>query len=466
MKSCYIPYPKIIKDSFTDKIFTHFDILLNKIKEDKFVLSVSGGADSVLLLYLFVKYFESDTKRLIIAHVNHNLRKDSKIDENFVLNLGERLRIKTYVKKLDSTTISKGDSTEAWARKHRYDFLNTIMKKSKAKWVVTGHHANDQAETILMNISEKTGLFGLGGMKDINNNIIRPLLPYTKAQLMDLIRKYSIPFFEDSTNKNNYYKRNYIRNNVIAPWLERNGDLIESIIATGRNFKDWQDGMLHFVNDFIKNNLVKNKNNNFFIDKNSFNKIPLFARVCVLQVLTNSIGSLRKPQIETLKGFLSKEAIGNKCYAINGFTLLNDRNRVIIKRKKLKKLDRLELKFGNEYNFDNYVYKVSEYSKNVRFSSNPDDELIDLAPIKNKKLILRYWSSGDRFKPLGMNGTQKISDYLINNKINSFEKDEQTVITADNQIIWVCGHRIDDSVKVKNRTKNILRVRRKLKKIK
>ena len=205
MKSCYIPYPKIIKDSFTDKIFTHFDILLNKIKEDKFVLSVSGGADSVLLLYLFVKYFESDTKRLIIAHVNHNLRKDSKIDENFVLNLGERLRIKTYVKKLDSTTISKGDSTEAWARKHRYDFLNTIMKKSKAKWVVTGHHANDQAETILMNISEKTGLFGLGGMKDINNNIIRPLLPYTKAQLMDLIRKYSIPFFEDSTNKNNYY---------------------------------------------------------------------------------------------------------------------------------------------------------------------------------------------------------------------------------------------------------------------
>ena len=76
-----------------------------------------------------------------------------------------------------------------------------------------------------------------------------------------------------------------------------------------------------------------------------------------------------------------------------------------------------------------------------------------LAAIKNKKLVLRYWSSGDRFKPLGiMNGTQKISDYLINNKINSFEKDEQTVLTANNQIIWVCGHRIDDSVKI-NSTK-------------
>ena len=83
MNIYHIPYPKIINDSFTDKIFTHFDILLSKIKENKFVLSVSGGADSILLLYLFCKYFESDTKKLIIAHVNHSLRKDSRLDENF-----------------------------------------------------------------------------------------------------------------------------------------------------------------------------------------------------------------------------------------------------------------------------------------------------------------------------------------------------------------------------------------------
>ena len=261
----HIPYPKIINDSFTDKIFRHFDVLLEKIKEDKFVLAVSGGADSVLLLYLFCKYFESDTKKLIIAHVNHSLRIDSSIDENFVLTLGEKLRIKTYIKKLDPNTISKGDSTESWGRKHRYDFLSTIMKKAKAKWVVTGHHANDQAETILMNISEKTGLFGLGGMKEINNNIIRPLLPYTKVQLIEVLRKYSIPFLEDPTNRENYFKRNFIRNNVIAPWLERNDDLIESITATGRNFKDWQDGMLYFVNDFIENNMITNKNNDLLI---------------------------------------------------------------------------------------------------------------------------------------------------------------------------------------------------------
>ena len=463
MKINRIPSPKIINDSFTDKIFRHFDVLLGEIKEHKFVLSVSGGADSVLLLYLFYKYFESDTKRLIIAHVNHSLRKDSSIDENFVLKLGEKLRIKTYIKKLDPKTISKGDSTESWARKQRYDFLRNIMKKAEAKWVVTGHHANDQAETILMNISDKTGLFGLGGMKEINNNIIRPLLPYTKVQLIELLRKYSIPYLEDPTNRDNNFKRNFLRNNVIALWSERNDDLIESITATGRNFKDWQDGMLYFVNDFIENNLIKNKNNHLLIDKNSFSKLPIFGRVCVLQVLTNSIGSLRRPQIENIKDFLNKEVVGNKCFAINGFVILNDRDSVIINRKKIKKSVPLELKIGNNYNFDNYVYNVRKYSKNVRFSSSSDDELIDLEAIKNKKLILRYWCSGDRFKPLGMSGMQKISDYLINNKINLFQKDQQTVLTADDQIIWVCGQRIDDSVKVNNSTKNILRIRRMLK---
>jgi len=459
----HIPYPKIINDDFTDKIFTHFNVLLSKKKKDKFVLSVSGGADSVLLLYLFCKYFEFDTKRLIIAHVNHNLRNDSRVDENFVLMLGKKLKIETHIKKLNPNSISKRDSIESWGRKQRYDFLNTIMKKVKAKWVVTGHHGNDQAETILMNISDKTGLFGLGGMKEINNNIIRPLLPFTKVQLLKVLRKYSIPFLEDSTNKNNYYKRNFIRNNVVTIWSERDNDLIESIIATGNNFKDYQDGMLYFVNDFINNNLIINKKNDFLIDKNLFNKVPLFVRICVLQVLTKTIGSLRKPQINNIKDFLRKEAVGNKCYAIDGFIILNDRDSVIINRKKLKKSVPLELKIGCDYSFDNYVYKVSEYSKDLKFSNSCDDELIDLAAIKNKKLVLRYWSSGDNFKPFGMNGTQKISDYLINNKINSFEKDEQTVLTADKQIIWLCGQRIDDSAKVNVNTKSIMRIRRRLK---
>ena len=91
-------------------------------------------------------------------------------------------------------------------------------------------------------------------------------------------------------------------------------------------------------------------------------------------------------------------------------------------------------------------------------SKDPNDELLDLSTIENKKLVLRLWQPGDKFRPLGMNGNQKISDFLINNKVNIFDKDQQAVLTADDQIIWVCGHRIDDSVRISDRTKNIIRI--------
>ena len=461
MKHNYIPDPKIINDSITDNILSHFDKVLYNKKNDKFLLSVSGGSDSVLLLYLFIKYLKGDNERIIISYINHNLRNDSDIDESFVSILGSKLNIETHIRHLNPNMMPKGASVESWARKGRYDLLKNIMIETGADWIITAHHANDQAETILMNISEKTGLFGLGGMKEINNNIIRPLLPFSKAYLMNIVKKYSIPYMEDSTNSNNNHKRNFIRNIVIAPWLAKDADLIEAIIKTANNFQDWQNSMLYFVNDFITKNVISNINGNFFIEKNELKKLPVLARLCVFQVLTNSIGLLRKSDVENIKRFFHKDIIGNICSTKNDYVLLNDRKHVIVKKKEPKETIQLELKIGEKCNFGGYNYKMNNCVDNIFFSEDPNDELLDLSVIENKKLVLRFWKPGDRFKPLGMNGNQKISDFLINNKVNIFEKDHQTVLTADGQIIWVCGYRIDDSVRISDSTKNIIRIKRK-----
>ena len=461
MKHNYIPDPKIINDSITDNILSHFDKVLYNKKNDKFLLSVSGGSDSVLLLYLFIKYLKGDNERIIISYINHNLRNDSDVDESFVSILGSKLNIETHIRHLNPNMMPKGASVESWARKGRYDLLKNIMIETGADWIITAHHANDQAETILMNISEKTGLFGLGGMKEINNNIIRPLLPFSKAYLMNIVKKYSIPYMEDSTNSNNNHKRNFIRNIVIAPWLAKDADLIEAIIKTASNFQDWQNSMLYFVKNFIAKNVFPNRNGSLYINKNELKKLPVLARLCVFQVLTNSIGLLRKSDVENIKRFFHKDIIGNICSTKNDYVLLNDRKHVIVKKKEPKETIQLELKIGEKCNFGGYNYKMNNCVDNIFFSEDPNDELLDFSVIENKKLVLRFWKPGDRFKPLGMNGNQKISDFLINNKVNIFEKDHQTVLTADGQIIWVCGYRIDDSVRISGSTKNIIRIKRK-----
>ena len=141
--------------------------------------------------------------------------------------------------------------------------------------------------------------------------------------------------------------------------------------------------------------------------------------------------------------------------------MLNDREHVIVKKKEPKGTSQLELKIGEKCNFRGYDYKINNCADNIFFSKDPNDELLDLSSIENKKLVLRLWQPGDKFRPLGMNGNQKISDFLINNKVNIFDKDQQAVLTADDQIIWVCGHRIDDSVRISDKTKNIIRIKRK-----
>ena len=136
-----------------------------------YIFSIFTKVTHIHVLYILIKYLKFDKERIIICHVNHHLRNDSDIDESFVSILGSKLNIETHIRHLNPKMMSRGESVESWARNGRYDLLENIKIETKADWIITAHHANDQAETILMNIAEKTGLFGLGGMKAINNNI-------------------------------------------------------------------------------------------------------------------------------------------------------------------------------------------------------------------------------------------------------------------------------------------------------
>ena len=204
----------------------------------------------------------------------------------------------------------------------------------------------------------------------------------------------------------------------------------------------------------------KTKNNTTLINKNHFNAMPVLAQITSLQLLTDSIGILRKKDFNKIKQFLLKDKVGSTYKMNSNFIILIDRDLIIIDKFIPLEKSILELQLGKNIRFGNYNYFLSDDVDEVSFTNNPNQELIDFDKIKNKKLILRNWEFGDYFTPLGMHGTQKLSDLLINNKKNIFQKNTQTVLTANGQIIWVCGLRIDNSVSITSGTKNYLEIKR------
>ena len=456
-----IPNPLIINEKYLTQYFDHFDFIFKEKKDLRFLLAVSGGSDSMLILFLLLRYFKGNNKLISIAHINHNIRNDSFKDEAFVTKVGLELGINTYIRKLNPKLKSKDESIESWARKERYKLLSEILIESNSNFILTGHHKNDQVETILKNISEKTGLFGLGGMKSVNRVLIRPLLPFTKSELMRIIYKYKIPYVDDPSNNELCFKRNYIRKKVLGTWVLNDNKIVDSIAESGENFSEYQQSLVYFINEFIRKNVSEVQNGQVLIKKKNIKKLPLLARVMVFQILTNSLRQFRKYDFQDIKNFIQKNITGSIYNSRFGWCLLADRKHYILSKEiTAKKNKTIDLTLGIATNFLEYAYICREINFGFEKSENPNIEYIDHHKIKNKKLQLRIWREGDAFRPLGMSGKQKISDFLINKKLNRFEKFNQPVLCADNKIIWLCGHRIDDRYKISDETTKFISLNR------
>ena len=369
------------------------------------------------------------------------------------MKVGLELGLNTYIRQLNPKLKSNDESIESWARKERYKLLSEILIESNSNVILTGHHKNDQVETILKNISEKTGLFGLGGMKSINKNLIRPLLPFTKPELMRIIDKYKIPYVNDSSNNELRFRRNFIRKKILGPWILDDNKIIDSIAESGKNFSEYQQSLIYFINEFVRKKLSKLSNGQVLIKKKHIKKLPLLARVMVFQVLTNSLGQFRKYDFKDIANFIEKNNIGSLYNSRFGWCLLEDRKCYILSKENITKKNKMiDIQLGKETYFLEYDYICKEINFGFEKSENPNIEYIDQHKIKDKKLQLRVWREGDAFRPLGMSGKQKISDFLTNKKLNRFEKFNQPVLCANDKIIWLCGHRIDDRYKISDET--------------
>ena len=441
----------ILKDPFTSLFKTKLFSLKYLKKNDKIIISLSGGIDSTTLLFLL---HSINIFKIIVAHVDHSIRADSIKDRMFVESLCRDLKIPFFSKTLSLYSKSKKDSLEQWAREKRYGYLNDLATETDSDWIMTGHHCNDNAETILMNLSRQAGVSGLSGIPQKNGKIVRPLLPFTKKVLRAFAGRVGLPFVNDSTNFDISIPRNFIRKKVVKTWESKVPFVITNIYKSTQHFNEWKLSLDHLIIKFIisKLNISKDK---IDIPLSLINDLPNLGKIRLIQLLFDQEKKLwSKHDLKMLKQFINRISIG-KTFRINDrWLLLHDRSLIIAKKNiKIESKNKIDIIPNKTIFFCNKKYQITTNEIQTKFSNTKNKELVDWSKFKDKKLQIRIWNQGDIFQPLGMKNKKKISDFLINEKIDNISKKTQSVLTVDGEIAWVCGLRISEWVKVTEHTK-------------
>ena len=439
------------------RIINHL-IESNLIKpNDKIVVAVSGGMDSMFLLYMLIELDKIWDIEIVIGHINHNIRPNSIYDEQFVIKQGKKLHIPVIVKQLNYKDKNHGESIEAWARVSRYTQLELIRKEQNFDKIVTGHHSNDQIETMLQRISEKSGIGGLRGIHKQRGRVIRPILTIAKSDIEKVVSDLRIKYVEDETNNILEIPRNYFRHQIIPQWESLYHNLGKSFQSICDSAVENQTIIDYFIEelenkivteeDTLSNNVIKR------INLNSFEKLPGMVKVLLIRQILGKY-PWRKYQWNEIDKILKSTKVG-KVYNFDDFEILKDRQDWIIRYKFKVNLKPIIVQLDKAVRCGEFVFNVRKVKK-YSFTDNPNIEIINGDEIINKKLVLRSWEDGDAFQPLGMQGKKKISDFLTDEKINQFDKENQLVLTANDEIIWLCGRRISENVKIDKETKRYL----------
>jgi len=417
---------------------------------DRILLAVSGGVDSIVMTNLFARA----NFNFSIAHCNFKLRgKESDEDQLFVENLAKKYGAEFYTIDFQTTEYARLNklSIQMAARELRYSWLEKIRCENNFKYIAIAHNADDSIETFFINLVRGTGIKGLTGISVKNKNIIRPLLFATRNEIMNYCIENNLKYREDSSNKEIKYLRNKIRHLIIPKFEQFNKYFKKNIIKT----INYLDESLLFVDEVINN--FKEKN---VVKENDIIKIkikPLLefkASKFLLFKIISEYGFKNK-KIDQI--YSSLTANSGKVFYSKDYKLIKDREYIIIELiKEIQSSDYL-IDINKKY-IDkpiNMIFEVREWDINSQIEKNPEIGYFDYEKIK-LPLILRHWKPGDKFVPLGMKNFKKLSDFFIDNKFSINEKDKIWLLLSKNDIIWIVGYRIDDRYKITRNTRKAL----------
>ena len=430
-----------------DEFKSHLLSKLPFLFKSKIIIATSSGVDSVVLCVLCKKL----KLEFSIVHCNFSLRgKESDLDAKFAKNLAKSLNVK-YYSKIFNTKKYKDEnclSVQMAARELRYAWFDRFFEGYD--YVLTAHHLDDQLETFFINLSRGSGLEGLSGIPVLSGNIVRPLLNFSKKQILNYAKKNNINWREDSSNDSDDYLRNNIRNNIIPNFKNLNPSLLKGF----DNTLSYLQGSKSILNYRIKEVLELVSIKNTYQIKYDINKLLELDNLDIyLYEFFNQYGFTNFTDI---KNILDSQS--GKCLFSKTHRLLKDRRYLILEENSNVSFSPIYI--YNDFLDLDFAYGTLSFNMVDVLNTYLDSSVIfvDLNKLVYP-LKLDICKSGMYFFPFGMKGKKSLTKFLKDEKVSLFNKKRVVVLVNGNdEIIWVVNYRLDDRYKINNSTNKILKI--------
>ena len=434
---------------------------------EKILVGFSGGADSTALLlalwHLKSKYGYS----LLAAHVNYDLRgEDSKLDEQYARKFCFDRNISIVVKNI---TIDSTSNVENHAREVRFKYFNNLRKLYKIQKIVLGHNREDQAETLLFRMFRGSGYTGIKGISPITDDVVHPLLSFSRKDITSYLELEGIKWREDLSNKDNTYSRNKIRNQMI-PWIQEhlNPNVVTKLYETAEIFSETDDILESLAKRRFLKAQIKHSKDECRLSTKIIKKTRSVLRYYVYKEAYSRINGNSKDFYHNnfieIENLLTSDG-SKQIYLPNNVYVFKEYDELIFTNIDFSKSENIEnekeiTSLRNRSTFEDYriiMKKLKKMPTKRNLFEDKDIAYLDLDKT-SFPITIRHRKPGDRFHPLGMQHNKKLKDFLIDEKIPKFDRDKVLIFCDKEKIIWLAGYRIDDRVVTSEQTQNILQI--------
>lgn len=425
---------------------------------DKIVVGVSGGADSIALLYALNSIKSLYNIDIVCAHLNHGIRgADADRDEKFVKEISKQLGIECYSKTVDIPAMVKitKQSEELCGRNERYKFFNEVAQNANCTKIAVAHNKNDSVETVLIKLARGCSLNGLKGISPVCRNIIRPLIDVEREHIECYLKQCNIAFMTDKTNFEDIYTRNIVRNKIIPEFKKFNPSFITTVHNNSKSICDDDDFMWEYASRYYKT-CVQTVNNLVIIDLNLISNLHIsIKKRIILYAISIIKGDKCDIENKHLDILCNLSGTGKKYDISKNLKAYTEYDKLIICNDYPSISDyQFNVECGKVYPVDNLCIKF---------------ELIENTDIKDKKcmyvdadlaqsIVLRNKRDGDKFVPSGMTSYKKISRYFIDLKIPQNMRSQIPLLLINNEIAAVIGYRVSNDFIITDKTKKVFKI--------